>query len=503
MTSKEMEARSGVPRANIRYYEAEGLLAPARAKNGYRVYSEADLALLEKIRLLRQLGVSVEELRALRDGTDELSAVLDRRLAELGGERENLTRVEQVCGDLREAGETFESLDAERYLAALDGAGLPEEALSGGAFLWRRLGARLIDEVLYLIIAVGIFGLRADLRQLLGGGGSAEGLVMLFSLIAVVLVSQWFTEPLFLHLFAATPGKALMGLRITRPDGTRLAYRQGMERLAIIFRESFQEVFVTHRLLYNSIFCGLIGAAYILMRQYTMLVEVLLLFSILLFPGLCVGLFLVRSVRGVPQPWDRGTELTVQSSGRRCVLCFLAAAAVLGTVLCQLFEWKPPNQGDLTVEEFAENFNQQIERMEYEAFGTLAPDGQWQDGIDIRLRRRKRPEVSIWDNMEFSYQMDGDRVTGVTIRCDIRTPNPWSSQRQKPPPAVPAAMAALGWGQEGAPRLAVTRKLILFSVQMLNMQEHTLRAGGMDLHSWSTPAGGGTVRYTCEISLAK
>ena len=49
MTSKEMEARSGVPRANIRYYEAEGLLHPQRAKNGYREYSEADLAELEKI----------------------------------------------------------------------------------------------------------------------------------------------------------------------------------------------------------------------------------------------------------------------------------------------------------------------------------------------------------------------------------------------------------------------------------------------------------------------
>lgn len=38
-----MEARSGVPRANIRYYEAEGLLAPARSGNGYRDYSEEDL----------------------------------------------------------------------------------------------------------------------------------------------------------------------------------------------------------------------------------------------------------------------------------------------------------------------------------------------------------------------------------------------------------------------------------------------------------------------------
>jgi DNA-binding transcriptional MerR regulator len=46
MTSKEMELRSGVPRANIRYYEAEGLLSPRRAKNGYREYSEKDLETL-------------------------------------------------------------------------------------------------------------------------------------------------------------------------------------------------------------------------------------------------------------------------------------------------------------------------------------------------------------------------------------------------------------------------------------------------------------------------
>ena len=42
MTTKEIETLSGLPRANIRYYESEGLIAPKRAENGYREYSQAD-----------------------------------------------------------------------------------------------------------------------------------------------------------------------------------------------------------------------------------------------------------------------------------------------------------------------------------------------------------------------------------------------------------------------------------------------------------------------------
>ena len=135
MTSKEMEVRSGVPRANIRYYEAQGLLTPQRAKNGYREYSEADLAVLEKIKLLRRLGVSVEELRELRQGTESLSTVLDRRLAELGGEQASLERVRQVCGAVRSAGVSFDTLDAGRYLQDLVAPALP--ARSGGEW-WMR-----------------------------------------------------------------------------------------------------------------------------------------------------------------------------------------------------------------------------------------------------------------------------------------------------------------------------------------------------------------------------
>ena len=65
MTIKEMETRSGLTRANIRFYEAEGLLTPQRRPNGYRNYSEEDLAELQRIKLLRTLHLTLEEIKAV------------------------------------------------------------------------------------------------------------------------------------------------------------------------------------------------------------------------------------------------------------------------------------------------------------------------------------------------------------------------------------------------------------------------------------------------------
>ena len=55
MTIKEIETLSGLPRANIRYYESEGLIAPKRAENGYREYSQADIDVLLRVKLLQAL----------------------------------------------------------------------------------------------------------------------------------------------------------------------------------------------------------------------------------------------------------------------------------------------------------------------------------------------------------------------------------------------------------------------------------------------------------------
>ena len=36
MTIKEVESRTELVRANIRYYESQGLISPVRRENGYR-----------------------------------------------------------------------------------------------------------------------------------------------------------------------------------------------------------------------------------------------------------------------------------------------------------------------------------------------------------------------------------------------------------------------------------------------------------------------------------
>ena len=45
MNIGQLETALGMTRANIRFYEKEGLLSPARSENGYRDYTGSDLDL--------------------------------------------------------------------------------------------------------------------------------------------------------------------------------------------------------------------------------------------------------------------------------------------------------------------------------------------------------------------------------------------------------------------------------------------------------------------------
>ena len=76
MTISEMEVATGLDRATIRFYEKQGLLCPQRLENRYRDYSDEDRQTLLRIKLLRELGVGLEEIRALQQGTAALPETL-------------------------------------------------------------------------------------------------------------------------------------------------------------------------------------------------------------------------------------------------------------------------------------------------------------------------------------------------------------------------------------------------------------------------------------------
>ena len=94
MTIKEMEDRTGMERANIRFYEKEGLLSPSRLANGYRDYSEEDVETLMRIKLLRSLRMPLEDIRALQLSEKTLSDTLRMHLQRLTEEKELLSAAE-------------------------------------------------------------------------------------------------------------------------------------------------------------------------------------------------------------------------------------------------------------------------------------------------------------------------------------------------------------------------------------------------------------------------
>ncbi|HWS57599.1 MAG TPA: MerR family transcriptional regulator [Actinotalea sp.] len=116
---QEVARLAGTTSRTLRHYQAVGLLEPSRVGvNGYRWYDEAALVRLQRILLLRELGLGLEKVREVLDHqTDEASA-LHRHLDWLRAEQARLAR--QVAS-------------VERTLAARTNGGrlMAEEMLDG------------------------------------------------------------------------------------------------------------------------------------------------------------------------------------------------------------------------------------------------------------------------------------------------------------------------------------------------------------------------------------
>ena len=120
MKINEVEAQVGITKKNIRFYEEQGLLSPKRnSENGYRDYGPAEVEVLRQIKLMRKLGVPLEEIRRMQAG-GTVADGMRRHLVTLERDRKSLEQSIQLCQSLKDREERLEALDAAALLEEME-----------------------------------------------------------------------------------------------------------------------------------------------------------------------------------------------------------------------------------------------------------------------------------------------------------------------------------------------------------------------------------------------
>ncbi|WP_409967889.1 MerR family transcriptional regulator [Bengtsoniella intestinalis] len=351
MQIKEVELQSGMTRANIRFYESQGLLNPQRGDNGYRMYSQNDIETLQRIKLLRTLRVSLEDIKAIHMGDLVLETVLQTHMERLSIERQALAQAQRVCQKLQDDHVCYQTLDAGYYLNLLENP-TQENPLEGDTLPhifapWRRLFARGLDMSVYgwviTMVAILVFGLNL--------ANTGTGWSILKTVLSVG--AMFAIEPLLLKYWGTTLGKWVLGLSVTHEEGGRLTWQQGWNRLIGVstYGQGWYIPLVDWWRNYASY------------RTYE---------------------------RGESLPWEEDSCLVVKPWDARRVLGYLAiTGAMFGmTFLAASTVGVSGGDGNMTVAEFAENYNEMCAYYDasgytMDEFGVLQKDPVPSNGVVI------------------------------------------------------------------------------------------------------------------------
>ena len=348
MTIKEIEELAGMPRANIRYYEEQGLLSPIRGENGYRDYSTEDLQILQKIKLLRSLHMSMEEIKALHSGERQLSVVLEQQIRKLAANKAELDKAQRVCETMYKDGSQYESLDAEKYLKNLsegtqyiignsyrETKESKEDVLPRVKAPWRRFFARTLDETFYAVLwSCILFVFQINVTNGVFGG-------KLVSAIAI-LVLTLVLEPLQLSLFGTTLGKWILGLYVVDNYDGKLSFSYAFARTRDVlwYGEGF---------------------------------------SIPVYGFIRNVLSYVDCKAGKELEWECGSRLILKDEKKyRNVACAAVYAILMGVnIFLTMQAILPVHYGEVTIAEFCENYRRLETLLEVDTTYILGDDGKW------------------------------------------------------------------------------------------------------------------------------
>ena len=382
MRIQELEQQTGLDRATIRFYEKQELIRPQRADNGYREYSETESEQLMKIKLLRQLGMSLEQIKMLQQGSGEFGDLLDRQILVLKAQVDAKKQAISVCEVLRSDGATYADMDVRRYLALLqERPASPEpkqplfaEPVEREIHPVRRYVARMMDINIFTLLVYAILFLGLRLRPIPTG--------ILGNLIGSALWLVWLPlEALFLSRLGTTPGKWIMGIRLERAEGGKLSFSQALSRAWRVFGRGLGYTIP-------------LWALWRLYRSYR------------------------EHAENVDMDWDDGTEITYGTwEGRGKTLLAGVAALVLSvSIWLAVDSYLPRYRTDaLTVKQFAENYNyyQSVIFGNSSAYDPMFENGRFpEEAADqIIIYMDGEPENR---NQNFEFETDGDRIRRIT-----------------------------------------------------------------------------------------
>lgn len=153
MFINEVEHLVGLSKKSIRYYEENRLLSPKRnSSNDYRIYSAEDVNRLKVIKFLRELGVSIRELKLLRENKITLEECMIGRIDKIDKEKEKYEKVKDMCLEIVSSNVTYENIDITKYFERVS-------VLNKEGFTMRNIKTNKTKKIVGAIVSSFIFSL--------------------------------------------------------------------------------------------------------------------------------------------------------------------------------------------------------------------------------------------------------------------------------------------------------------------------------------------------------
>lgn len=129
MKINDIERLLNISRANIRFYEKEGLISPERNSNGYRNYSDIDIAQLKRIIVFRKIGISISDIKKIFNSEVSLNEIMESNINELEKQISELNGALSLSKEIVQEKISIESFDEELYFSKIN-----EEEKDGNKF---------------------------------------------------------------------------------------------------------------------------------------------------------------------------------------------------------------------------------------------------------------------------------------------------------------------------------------------------------------------------------